>query len=167
MVIRDLQAPPPERTHARGRAPLVPFVALAEWAAQQPAPAWQRFEIRGGEKGPLVVEAVQTLRAQTKEDNRVGAIERVVVIRTAGHQEAKTWYVFSNAGAEVPLAEVVWAHAQRHWEEVSFRESKSEVGMSHYEVRSWRGWHHHMTLTLLALWFLALEKDRVKKKRQR
>jgi SRSO17 transposase len=166
MVIRDLQAPPPERRQALGRPPLAPFVPLTEWATQQPATAWQRFEIRGGEKGPLLVEAAQTLRAQTREEQRVGAEERVVVIRTVGAQEAKTWYVFSNAGAEVALAEVVWAHAQRHWEEVSFRESKSEVGMSHYEVRSWRGWHHHMTLTLLALWFLALEKQRLKKKRQ-
>ena len=142
-------------------------MALTAWAAQQPAAAWQRFEIRGGEKGPLLVEAVQTLAAQTHDDGRLGAVERVVVIRTAGCQEAKTWYVFSNAGAEVPLADVVWAHAQRHWEEASFREAKGEVGMSHYEVRSWRGWHQHMTLTLLALWFLAVEKDRLKKKLRR
>lgn len=110
---------------------------------------------------------MQTLRAQLRDDGRVGVEERVVVIRTVGHQDAKTWYTVSNAVADVPLAEVVWAHAQRHWHEVSFRESKGEVGMSHYEVRSWRGWHHHMTLTLLALWFLALEKQRLKKKRQR
>lgn len=167
MLVRDLQASPPERRHATGRAPLVPFVGVAEWAAAQPATAWQRFEIRGGEKGPLLVEAVQTLRAQTKEDNRLGAEERVVVIRTAGHQEARTWYVFSNAGPEVPLAEVVWAHAQRYWEEASFKEAKGEVGLSHYEVRSWRGWHHHMTLTLLALWFVVAEKGRLKKKSRR
>ena len=29
------------------------------------------------------------------------------------------------------------------------------MGLDHYEVRSWVGWHHHMTLSLLALWFLA------------
>ena len=37
--------------------------------------------------------------------------------------------------------------------------------MSHYEVRSWTGWHHHMTLTLLALWFLQLERLEMGKKK--
>src|SRR5262249_43616156 len=58
------------------------------------------------------------------------------------------------------LLEVVWAHAQRHGEEASLEEGKSEVGMAHYEVRGWRGWHHHMTMSLLALWFLGLERFR-------
>ena len=40
-----------------------------------------------------------------------------------------------------------------------------EVGLAHYEVRSWVGWHHHMTLSLVALWFLSLEKRRLEKKR--
>jgi len=44
---------------------------------------------------------------------------------------------------------------------------KGEVGLGHYEVRSWVGWHHHMTLSLLALWFLLLEKGRLEKKRRR
>src|SRR3954467_1745747 len=34
-------------------------------------------------------------------------------------------------------------------------------GLGHYEVRSWVGWHHHMTLSLLALWFLCCERRRV------
>jgi SRSO17 transposase len=56
--------------------------------------------------------------------------------------------------------EVVWAHAQRHWAEAGLKEGKSEVGLAHYEVRGWRGWHHHMTMSLLALWFLGLERFR-------
>jgi SRSO17 transposase len=43
----------------------------------------------------------------------------------------------------------------------AYRAGKGEVGLGHYEVRSWVGWHHHMTLSLLALWFLVLEKDRL------
>jgi SRSO17 transposase len=163
--IRDLHQQRTRRSN-HGPAPLPPFEAVSAWAARQPATAWQRFEIRGGEKGPLVVEAVQTLAAQTRDEQRVGASERVLVIRTAGHQEAHTWYVFSNAEAEIPLAEVVWAHAQRYWEEANFQQAKSEVGMGHYEVRSWVGWHHHMTLTLLALWFIVAQTAELEKKRQ-
>ena len=39
--------------------------------------------------------------------------------------------------------------------------AKGEVGLAHYEVRSWVGWHHHITLGLLALWFLILERGRM------
>ena len=38
---------------------------------------------------------------------------------------------------------------------------KDEVGLDEYEVRGWRGWHQHMTLAMLALWFLVLEKRRL------
>src|SRR5262249_57045811 len=38
--------------------------------------------------------------------------------------------------------------------EASFKRGKSEVGMDAYQVRTWHGWHHHIALSLLALWFL-------------
>jgi hypothetical protein len=41
---------------------------------------------------------------------------------------------------------------------------KGEAGLDHYEVRSYVGWHHHMTLSLLALWFLSLERLAMGKK---
>jgi len=162
--LRDLRAAPPGRQGTKGRCPSVPpqTDALA-WAAAQPASAWQRFEIRKGEKRPLVVEAVETW-VETFEASRVGPVERFVVIRTVDNPDAKTWQTLSNAEEQVPLAEVVWAHAQRFWGEVSFREGKSEVGLDEYETRSWAGWHHHMTMSLLALWFLAQERYRVQKK---
>jgi SRSO17 transposase len=37
----------------------------------------------------------------------------------------------------------------------------TQRGLNHYEVRSWTGWQHHMTLTLLALWFLQIERLRL------
>ena len=39
--------------------------------------------------------------------------------------------------------------------------AKGRVGMDHYETRSWNGWHHHMTMSLLALWFLVREQRRL------
>ncbi len=162
--MRDLRAEPPRRKGDKGRIPTVPPVTSAkEWSETQPESAWNRFEIRGGEKGPLLVEAAQTW-VETFEDTRVGPQERFTVIRTVNAAEKKIWYTLSNAAEEVPQKKVVWAHAQRYWEEANFKEGKSEIGLGHYETRSWRGWHHHMTMSLLALWFLGLERDRVKKK---
>jgi SRSO17 transposase len=38
--------------------------------------------------------------------------------------------------------------------ETCFEDGKQYLGMGDYEVRSWRGWHHHMTLVILAHFFL-------------
>ena len=44
--------------------------------------------------------------------------------------------------------------------ESSFKRGKSEVGMDEYQVRTWQGWHHHMALSLMAVWFLIGETHR-------
>src|SRR5206468_12293015 len=98
-------------------------------------------------------------RVRAKQERRVGPEERLVVIRAAG--ELRVDYALTNAGAEVPLAEVVRAQRQRHRIEEMFAAGNGEAGLDHYEVRSWVGWHHHMTLSLVALWLLCLERRHV------
>ena len=161
-LIRDLEAARPRRKHAgRGRKREVPFVGVGEWAAAQPAGAWQRVEVRPGAKGPLVVQAM-TRRVQTRDDQgRVGPEERLLVTRTVVEGHTKIDYSLSNAGPEVQVNDLVQAHAQRYRIEQMLEEGKGEAGLDHYEVRSWVGWHHHMTLALLALWFLQTERGRV------
>ncbi len=103
-------------------------------------------------------------RVQTKEtDGRVGPSERLVVIKSCD-ASAEVWYTLSNAWSEVPLAARGGGPGRRHWVEELFQEGNQEVGLSHYEVRSWTGWRHHMTLSLVALWFLQLERLRVGEK---
>lgn len=140
------------------RARLSPQIRGDKWAASQPASCWQQIEVRAGEKGPLVVEV---LHAQVETRGKVR--ERLLVIRTV-EATPKTHYCLSNAAADVPVEEAVWAHADRHRIEEMFELGNGEVGLDHYEVRSWVGWHHHMTLSLLTLWFLVLERQRVGKK---
>ncbi len=55
------------------------------------------------------------------------------------------------------LARVIKAGARI---EASFKRGKGEVGMDEYQVRTWHGWHHHMALSLLAVWFLIGEAHR-------
>jgi SRSO17 transposase len=164
-LVRDLGETSPERQHPGGRMPKAPFRRVDEWVARQPTSAWQRLEVRPGEKGPLVVEAAEAPRVQTRdEDRHIGPVERLVVIRST-EAESQTWYTLSNAAPEVPLVEVVSAHGERHRVEEMFQRGNGEVGLDHYEVRSWDGWHHHMTLSLLALWFLVLQRNRVGEKK--
>jgi hypothetical protein len=75
------------------------------------------------------------------------------------------YYLTPTQGATVPfpepsveeLARVIKAGACI---ESSFKRGKGEVGMDEYQVRTWHGWHHHMTLSLMAVWFLLGETHR-------
>jgi SRSO17 transposase len=158
-TVRDLERRrPPRKKAGVGRKREVPFQRADVWAARQPESRWERITVRGGEKGPLLVDAM-SVRVRAKQDGRIGPEERLVVIRPVG--ESRIDYALSNAGPEVPLAEVVRAQRQRHRIEEVFEAGNGEAGLDHYEVRSWVGWHHHMTLSLVALWFLCLERRRV------
>jgi SRSO17 transposase len=158
-TVRDLERRRPRRRHAgRGRKREVPFQRADAWAASQPESRWERIEVRSGEKGPLLVDAM-IVRVRAKQDGRIGPEERLVVIRPVG--ESRIDYAMTNAGPKVPLAKVVGAQRQRHRIEEVFEAGNGEAGLDHYEVRSWIGWHHHMTLSLVALWYLCLERRRV------
>jgi SRSO17 transposase len=82
------------------------------------------------------------------------------VIRSLG-AEPQTWYTVSNARRQERRATLARVHGERHRIEEVLQEGKGEVGLAHYEVRGWVGWHHHMTLALVALWFLTLERRRL------
>jgi SRSO17 transposase len=162
-LIRDLQAEPPEY-EGRGPKPKTPFRRADQWCASVPAEAWTRIDVRDGEKGPLVVEIVKR-RVQAKTDRqRVGPEEILVVIRTRDEQGAiKHDYYLSSAPPETTLAEFARVATAEHRIEECIQRGKSETGLADYEVRSWPGWHHHQTLSLLAAWFINTETRRGKK----
>jgi SRSO17 transposase len=158
--VRDLERRrPPRRRAGRGRKREVPFCRADTWVARQPDTRWTRLTVRDGERGPLRVDAM-TVRVRTKQERRVGPEERLVVMRTV-EARPQTHYALSNADPNVSLAELVRVRFTRHRVEEAFEAGKGEAGLAHYEVRSWVGWHHHITLSLLALWFLILERRRV------
>jgi SRSO17 transposase len=158
-LVRDLQKRRPPRKQAGvGRRREVPFRRVEDWARGQPESRWERLTVRDGEKGPLAVDAM-TVRVKAKQEGRVGPEERLVVVRNVG--ESRIDHALSNADAEVPLIEMVRAQRQRHRIEEFFGAGKGDAGLGHYEVRSWVGWHHHMTLAMVAMWFLSSERRRV------
>jgi SRSO17 transposase len=165
-LVRDLAEPIPRRSKgAKGRSKgrrKPPFRRADAWARRQPDNRWQELEVRAGSKGPLKVKAIRS-QVQTRGEGRLGPVESLVVIRTVETQP-QTWYTLTAAGLEVPLTGIVRAHAERHRVEEGLQEAKGEVGLGHYEVRSWTGWHHHMTLCLLALLFVVLDKLQLGKK---
>lgn len=67
-------------------------------------------------------------------------------------------YALSNAGADADERQLVIDAVERNVIECNFRDAKQEVGMDHYQTRSWVAWNHHMALVMLAMLFLLNEK---------
>jgi SRSO17 transposase len=159
-LVRDLDAPAPPYG-GLGQPPKVPFQRADSWI--KTTGNWTHIEVRAGEKGPLVVEAAKA-RVQAKLGHRNGPEETLVVFRERqGDETIKHDYCLSNAPFDTPLREFARVLGAEHRIEECLRRAKGEAGLAQYQVRTWIGWHHHQTLTLLATWFLTQEKRRGEK----
>jgi SRSO17 transposase len=113
---------------------------------------WLRCEIKEGAKGPMVAEFA-FMQAVAVRDGLPGPEVWVVLRRSLGEKPELKAYL-SNAPADAPYSEFVRVSGMRWPVETAIKESKGELGMDHYQVRGWRGWHHHMTMTILSHHFL-------------
>ena len=138
-------------------APHAAPCTVAALAAGLPASRWYRRKVSEGTQGPLVYECARQRVTLCK----AGLPERtvwLVIRRTLGAGPAYAYYS-SNAPVSPPFHTLVWLSGLRWAIEQCFEESKTELGMAHYEVRQYVGWHHHMLTTMLAhcfLWHLKL-----------
>lgn len=130
-------------------------VAIAEaWSADR----WSRHTIKEGSKGPIVAD-LAALRVVAVRDSLPGPEVWLVLRRNIKTGELKTY--LSNAPADTPFETLVRLSGMRWPIERCFEESKQHLGMGDYQVRSWRGWYHHMTLCILAHFFLMQLKLRL------
>ena len=113
---------------------------------------WTRAVIKEGSKGPIVCDFAFLRVIESRAGLPAG--ELWLIIRRNLDDPSEIKYFFSNAPIHIPLAELVRVCGMRWPIESIFEESKGEVGMDHYEMRSWIGWHHHMLLVSLAHHFL-------------
>jgi SRSO17 transposase len=117
-----------------------------------PKKDWVQAVIKEGSKGPLACEFA-FLRV-TESRGNLPAAELWLIIRRNLDNPLVIKYYFRNAPANTPLNEFVRISGMRWPIEIIFEEAKGEVGLDHYEMRSWLGWHHHMLLVSLAHHFL-------------
>ena len=123
---------------------------------------WYRRQVSEGTKGPIVYEFTR----------------RRIILSAAGLPQQAVWllirrtlddkpqysFFISNASSSTRLKTLVWLSGMRWAIEQCFEESKTELGMDHYEVRKFTGWHHHMLTCMLAHFFLWHLKIRLGKK---
>jgi SRSO17 transposase len=148
---------PPVAGGWRRRDDLGRPTTIGELAAGVPADRWQTLTIGLGARGPRVYQFAQ----QRVRDFRAGVLGRAVTAvfrRNPDGSELKLY--LTNAPPGVPLL-LLGRVASRRWTiETGFEQTKGEVGLDEYEVRGWRGWHHHVALALLAgLFLLQLKQE--------
>jgi SRSO17 transposase len=154
-------------TGRRGRRTSKPRVAPGQpeprtveaIAAALPAGAWKRLQFREGTKGVQVAHFA-AIRFVVERDDLPGPGLWLVIERSCD-QAPYVKYYLSNAGPDRPLMELAQAGHNRWPVEDCFLRGKQELGLDDYEVRGWRGFHHHMTLVMLAMWFLVLQARRL------
>ena len=120
----------------------------------------QANRISEREKGPRVA-AFARLRVYVSAE-RTPENERWLLLRNDANGKIK--YALSNAPQETPMRELVRVSGARWPIERCFEEDKSELGLDHYEHRSWTAWHRHMRLVFLAQLFLLRLQLKFKKK---
>jgi SRSO17 transposase len=157
--IRDLEGEVPEYS-GKGRHRKRKFERADAWLKSQPKGAWTKLTVRHGEKGPLEVEALQR-RVEAKSGRK--AEELLFVTRERlSDKTYKYDFHLSHGPPETPLSELARAAKAEHRIEECLERAKGEAGLSDYQVRTWKGWHHHQTLSLIAAWFLVEETRRGK-----
>ena len=133
---------------------------VQEVATALPPGAWSRQTIKEGSQGPMVAEFA-ACRVIAVRDALPGPDVWLVLRRHRETGELKTY--LCNAPADTPLATQVRLSGMRWPIETCFEDGKQLLGMGDYEVRSWAGWHHHLTLVILAHFFVVRMQRRLKK----
>lgn len=145
---------------SRGRPP---FKAVPNIASERvdrivkdiPEKDWERVSVRASTSGKLIVDTWRKT-VWLWDENTSEIREWVLFVRRDLDGELK--YCLMNMPADMPMRRMAFLESQRFWIERSFENGKSEVGMADYQVRNWQGWHHHMTLVMLAMLFMMRQR---------
>jgi SRSO17 transposase len=165
-----MQPLPPESPKGRGR-PAKRLrrteehhpVAVSRLAAELPQKAWREVRWREGTRGTMKSRfAAVRVRPAHDDDQRTEprAVEWLL-IEWPTEEKAPTKYWFSTLPEDATSEELVRLAKVRWRVERDYEELKDEIGLDHYEGRSWRGFHHHGVLCIVAYAFLSAERARL------
>jgi SRSO17 transposase len=149
----------------RGRQPSLPKsdsrgITIEEYAKSLRKSDFKEVRIRPTTKGWLTARIhVTTVWVWDKKSGDRHAIEQTLVIRSPLDNKDKTKYSLSNIPVDKQsVEEFAFMQAQRFWIERCFRDNSHDLGMSDYQVRTYKGFFNHMTLTCVALEWVLTER---------
>jgi SRSO17 transposase len=123
------------------------FKTGADWLEDVPGNGWQQLSAGEGAKGPRLYDWAYLPCGWL--DAARGWQNGLLIRRKLAHPEVFTFYL-TLAPAAAGLSDLVRVAGTRWTIEACFDAAKGEVGLDQYEVRSWTGWHRHITLAMLA-----------------
>ncbi len=125
---------------------------MSTYLADPPADGWRRLSAGDGAKGPRWYDwARQPLLAPLGD-----GWQRWVLLRRSVADPAELTAYVCSAPVGTTLADLARVAGSRWTVEICFEAAKQEVGLAEYAVRSWTGWHRHITLACLAHAFLTV-----------
>jgi SRSO17 transposase len=128
---------------------------VEDWLEDVPAKGWRRLSAGEGAKGPRLYDwAWLPYRSLVAEGWKTG-----LLIRRSLKEPDKLAFYLTLAPVSTGLEALVRVAGTRWTVEACFEAAKGEVGLDQYEVRSWTGWHRHITLAMLAHAYLAVVRQ--------
>jgi SRSO17 transposase len=147
---------------SEGQAPL----QAKELAMQLPSRRFRTLTWREGTNHALSSRFAATrVRCASREEQAAGVPqEQWLLIEWPKAEVEPSKYFLSTLPPNTPIKELVRVAKLRWRIERDYQELKQELGLGHFEGRSWRGFHHHATLCIAAYGFLVAERLAVQKK---
>ena len=156
----DLAVPPskPGRGRpAKTRQASVEPVTVEALVSRFSASDWQRCELRESTRGVIRVDVAH--RHVWLWDGEESAPRCWhLIVRRELKSATTIKYTLSNAAVDIPVLHLAQRQGQRYWVERAFEDAKGECGLADYQVLGWRAWHHHVTMVMLAMLFIAEQR---------
>ncbi len=149
----------PKKQKVKGRAPKnlkanKTAVRLDNIITKIPENEWKTEQIRDTTKGKLILK-VYKKEVWSWDGKESTARKRTLIITKSTGKAQKIKYSLSNGELnQYNHQQYAYFIAQRYWVERTFDNAKNELGMSDYQTRKWKSWHHHHSLLMLASLFI-------------
>jgi len=139
-----------------------PARSLCQIAKDLPAGSWKTVTWREGTKGPLTSRFARVIvwmaNGLVQGKTMEVPAEELLLEWPEGDKAPWKYWLSSLPPQRTSFRGLVRKAKGRFRIEQDYEELKGEVGLDHFEGRSWQGWHHHVTLVTLAYAFLVLER---------
>lgn len=125
---------------------------------------WKTYTVRKGTKGPMTRKVVvMDVYIWSAKRVTAGSAEKLSLIISCNPDGREVKYSLTNDCNLTSLQRLsdwgaLYRQMHRYWVERGIQDCKDSLGMTDYQVRGWRAWHHHMTLTIMALHYMLEEK---------
>jgi SRSO17 transposase len=150
---------PRRRLYAKELPPVQSLCQIAKGLSSQ---RWRKITWREGTKGPLSSRFARVIvwMAGGLMQGKTMKVpsEELLIEWPEGANEPRKYWLSSLPAHRISFRGLVRKAKGRFRVDQDYEEMKGEVGLDHFEGRSWQGWHHHVTLVTLAYAFLMLER---------